>query len=290
MNQLRLLTVHAHPDDESSKGAATIARAAAEGVDVLVATCTGGERGDVLNPAMDRPDIRENLTRVRRAEMAAARDILGVRQQFLGFVDSGLPPKGDPLPEGCFALQPLETAARPLVELIRAFRPQVIVTYDETGGYPHPDHIKTHDVTVAAFEAAGDAERYPDAGEPWQPSKLYYQCALSRAWFQALHDAMTERGLESPMGPVLAELGDEEDALTVTTRIQCADYFEIRDKALLAHATQMSPDHPFFAFPRDLEREIWPTEDYHLARSVIELPTMGDRFEDDLFAGISVTS
>jgi mycothiol S-conjugate amidase len=284
MQQLRLMTVHAHPDDESSKGAATIARAAAEGVDVLVVTCTGGERGDVLNPAMDRPDIRENLTRIRRAEMAAARDILGVRQHFLGFEDSGLPRNGDALPDGCFARLPVENAARPLVELIREFRPQVIVTYDETGGYPHPDHIRTHEVTVAAFDAAGDPERYPATAEPWQPSKLYYQCALRREWFQALHDAMTERGIPSPMSAVLEELGDGEDPLTVTTRIECADYFEVRDRALLAHATQTSRDHPFFAHPRALEREVWPTEDYHLARSLI--PRKRDAIEDDLFDGI----
>ena len=112
------MAVHAHPDDESSKGAATMARYVREGVDVLVCTLTGGERGDILNKAMDRPEIRADLPGIRRAEMAAARDILGVRQRFLGFVDSGLP-EGDPLPplpDGCFALQPLEVAARPLVQ------------------------------------------------------------------------------------------------------------------------------------------------------------------------------
>ena len=141
---LRLMAVHAHPDDESSKGAATMARYAREGVDVLVATLTGGERGDILNKAMERPEIRADLAAVRRAEMARAREILGVRQQFLGFTDSGLP-EGDPLPplpEGCFALQPLEVAARPLVRAVREFRPQVILAYDENGGYPHPDHVK----------------------------------------------------------------------------------------------------------------------------------------------------
>jgi LmbE family N-acetylglucosaminyl deacetylase len=112
-------------------------------VDVLVVTCTGGERGDVLNPAMDRPGVRENLAEIRCAEMAVARQILGVRQQFLGFTDSGLPADGDPLPEGCFALQPLEAAAERLVGLVREFRPHVVIIYDQTGGYPHPDHIKT---------------------------------------------------------------------------------------------------------------------------------------------------
>ncbi|MER7755877.1 mycothiol conjugate amidase Mca [Kitasatospora sp. NPDC097643] len=281
---LRLLTVHAHPDDESSKGAATLARYAAEGVEVLVATCTGGERGSVLNPAMDRPEVRAELARIRRQEMAAAREILGVQQRFLGFVDSGMPGPGEPLPEGSFAAQPVEVAAAPLVALIREFRPQVVVTYDETGGYPHPDHVMTHRVTVEAFEAAADPTRYPDAGEPWQAAKLYYHLALSRAWFQSLHDAMTERGVPSAMGELLAGWPDTPPALATTTRIACAEQFVVRDAALLAHATQVEPGTGFMAHPRDIEREVWPTEDYHLARSVP--PGVGELPEHDLFAGL----
>ncbi len=194
--QLRLMAVHAHPDDESSKGAATMARYVREGAEVLVCTLTGGERGDILNKAMERPEIRADLPAVRRAEMDRAREILGVQQRFLGFVDSGLP-EGDPLPplpEGCFALHPLEVAAAPLVAAVREFRPHVILTYDENGGYPHPDHIKTHEVAIEAFEAAADPERYPDCGEPWQPLKLYYFVTFHRAKFMALHDEMLRRG------------------------------------------------------------------------------------------------
>ncbi|KAA2263730.1 mycothiol conjugate amidase Mca [Solihabitans fulvus] len=279
---LRLLAVHAHPDDESSKGAATLARYAAEGVDVLVATCTGGERGDVLNPRMDRPGVLENLAEIRRAEMAAAAEILGVRQRFLGFVDSGMPGRGEPLPADCFAALPLSVAAAPLVALIREFRPHVVVTYDETGGYPHPDHIRTHEVAVEAFEAAGDGEGLPEAGEPWQPRKLYYLAQFSKAWFQTLHDAMTGRGVDSLLGQVLDEWPDTAPSLTITTRVRCAEYFATRDRAALAHATQVDPDHPMFAHPRDLEREVWPTEDYQLARSVVDQ----DLPEDDLFAGL----
>ncbi|HEU5026284.1 MAG TPA: mycothiol conjugate amidase Mca [Spirillospora sp.] len=282
----RLLTVHAHPDDESSKGAATLAKYAAEGADVLVATCTGGERGSVLNPALDRPEVRADLPAVRRREMAAAREILGVRQRFLGFTDSGLPGEGEDLPDGCFAVQPLADAARPLVALIREFRPHVVVTYDETGGYPHPDHIKTHQVTAEAFGAAADPERYPGTGGPWRPAKLYYQAAFSRGWFQALHDGMIERGLESPMGPVLAEWPDGAPEPGITTRVPCAEYFAVRDAALLAHATQVDPDAGFMLHPRDVEREVWPTEDYRLAFSHVatELP------ETDLFAGLPLAA
>src|SRR6188472_1672010 len=159
------MAVHAHPDDESSKGAATMAKYVSEGVDVLVVTCTGGERGSILNPKLQGDAyIEENIHEVRRKEMDEAREILGVKQEWLGFVDSGLP-EGDPLPplpEGCFALVPLEQSAGELVKLIREFRPHVMTTYDENGGYPHPDHIRCHQVSVAAYEAAADYRLYPD--------------------------------------------------------------------------------------------------------------------------------
>ena len=150
---LRLMHVHAHPDDESSKGAASTVKYVKEGVDVHVVTCTGGERGSILNPKMDRPEVLENISEIRRQEMDAAREILGVRQDWLGFVDSGWP-EGDPkppLPEGCFGLVDPEVAAEPLVRLIRSFRPHVLTTYDENGGYPHPDHIQCHNVSMVAL-------------------------------------------------------------------------------------------------------------------------------------------
>jgi mycothiol S-conjugate amidase len=290
--KLRLVAVHAHPDDESSKGAATMARYVREGVDVMVCTMTGGERGDVLNPAMDRPEVKANMARIRREEMARAREILGVRQRFMGFVDSGLP-EGDPkppLPDGSFALMPLAEAAAPLVKAVREFRPHVILTYDENGGYPHPDHIKTHQVTVEAFEAAADPDRYPEAGEPWQPLKLYYFVSFHQAKYVALHEEMLRRGQDSPYEKIFAEweerarkreeLGIKQ--LEITTRIDVADYLEIRDQALLAHATQIDPKSAWFDCPLDVQRAAWPTEDYHLARSLVdtELP------EDDLFAGV----
>ncbi|MFH8559188.1 mycothiol conjugate amidase Mca [Streptomyces celluloflavus] len=284
--QLRLMAVHAHPDDESSKGAATMAKYVSEGVDVLVATCTGGERGSILNPKLQGdPYIEENIHEVRKREMDEARDILGVKQEWLGFVDSGLP-EGDPLPplpEGCFALQSVEEAAAPLVKLIREFKPQVITTYDENGGYPHPDHIMTHKITMVAFEAAGDPARYPEAGEPWQPQKLYYNQGFNRARTLALHEALLARGLDSPYGEWLTRWKDfEPRERTLTTFVPCADFFEIRDKALIAHATQIDPDGGWFRVPMDLQREVWPTEEYELAKSLVDtsLP------EDDLFAGI----
>ena len=214
---LRLMAVHAHPDDESSKGAATMARYVAEGVDVLVCTLTGGERGSILNPKMERPEILENIGEVRRLEMERAREILGVRQRFMGFVDSGLPEdESEPLPEGCFALQPLQIASAPLVAAVREFRPHVILTYDDDGGYPHPDHIMTNRVSVEAFEAAGDPDRYPGTGEPWQPLKLYYHMGFTKERFEALHEAMNSREhglplrrLDLPLGGPPAEVAGD---------------------------------------------------------------------------------
>ncbi|MFD4192371.1 mycothiol conjugate amidase Mca [Amycolatopsis thermoflava] len=285
-SRLRLMAVHAHPDDESSKGAATMARYVAEGAEVMVVTCTGGEAGSILNPAMDRPEVLANMSAIRREEMAKAAKILGVQHRWLGFVDSGLP-EGDPLPplpEGCFALTPLEEPVRELVKVIREFRPHVVLTYDENGGYPHPDHIRTHEVSMAAFDAAAEPDKFPEAGEPWQALKLYYMHGFSRARMQAFHDALVEAGLESPYAEWLGKWDpDRADVMErVTTRIECADYFEVRDEALKAHATQIDPNSRWFFVPLDMQRRVWPTEEYELVRSLVDstLP------EDDLFAGV----
>ena len=279
---LRLMHVHAHPDDESSKGAATTAKYVAEGVDVHVVTCTGGERGSVLNPKMDRPDVLENIAEIRRKEMEAAREILGVRQDWLGFVDSGWP-EGDPpppLPEGCFALVPVEEAAEPLVRLIREFRPHVVTTYDENGGYPHPDHIMCHTVSMAAFAAAGDPTAYPHAGQPWQPLKIYYT-AHNRDKYAAYHEALLEAELESPYAEWL-EGWDPAKNRNITTRVECAEFFDKRDQALLAHATQVDPDGSWFHVPREMQQRTWPTEDFEAALSYLPV----EPIESDLFAGI----
>ncbi|WP_435595205.1 mycothiol conjugate amidase Mca [Tsukamurella tyrosinosolvens] len=286
MTGYRLLAVHAHPDDESSKGAATMARYAAEGNDVLVATFTGGERGDILNPAMDVAGVKDRLPEVRREEMAKAAAILGVDHRWLGFVDSGLP-EGDPLPplpEGCFALEPVEVPTETLVRLIREFRPHVMITYDENGGYPHPDHIMTHTVSLAAYEAAADPEQFPEAGEPWQISKVYYSHGFLRGKFQAFADEFEKNGLENPYTEWLARWKDEKNDMMarVTTQVECGEYFPVRDDALRAHATQIDPNGPFFAVPMEWQQRLWPTEEYELAKTVVSsrMP------EKDLFSGI----
>jgi mycothiol S-conjugate amidase len=281
------MAIHAHPDDESSKGAATMARYVDEGVDVLVVTCTGGERGSILNPALqNRPEIEENIAEIRRHEMDRARAILGVQQSWLGFVDSGLP-EGDPpppLPEGCFALTSIEEGAERLVREIRRFRPHVVTTYDENGGYPHPDHIRTHEISMVAFDAAPDPEAFPDAGEPWQPLKLYYDVGFSAPKIEALHEAILAQGLKSPFDEwrERREQWGKMRQPNLTTRIIVADWFQRRDEALLAHATQVDPNGWFFSIPLDLQKRAWPTEDFELVHSMVDSAIP----EDDLFAGV----
>ncbi|WP_433731726.1 mycothiol conjugate amidase Mca [Nocardia sp. CA-129566] len=289
MSGFRLMAVHAHPDDESSKGAATTARYADEGHDVLIVTLTGGERGSILNPAMDTPGVLERIDEIRREEMDAAAAALGVRQTWLGFVDSGLP-EGDPpppLPEGCFALVPLDEAVEALVRVVREFKPHVMTTYDENGGYPHPDHIRCHEVSMAAFEAAGDPERFPDAGAPWQPLKIYYDHGFTMARLDVFAAEYERIGEPFPLREWLERMrtyrqGRPDGMTRVTTQIECAKYFPQRDDALRAHATQIDPNGAFFAIPMEMQQRLWPTEEFELAKSRVSssLP------ETDLFAGI----
>ena len=221
------------------------------------------------------------------AELKAATDIIGYDETvMLGYRDSGMPGTEANARPDSFAQAPLDEAVGRLVAVIRRERPQVILTYPEDqSGYPHPDHIKTHEVSVEAFEAAADPDRYPGAGDPWQPLKLYYFATFHKARFTALHEGMVRRGLESPYAERLeraAERAEERPELEITTRVQCADFFGLRDQALIAHATQIDPDSSWFACPLEVQRAAWPTEDYHLARSVVDT----ERPEDDLFAGV----
>lgn len=279
---LRLLHVHAHPDDESSKGAATTAKYVDEGVAVMVATCTGGERGSVLNPKLAGDEsVLADIAAIRSEEMRRAREILGVSQTWLGFVDSGFP-EGDPLPplpEGCFGLVDPVVAAGRLVKVIREFRPHVMTTYDEQGGYPHPDHVMCHRITMEAFKAAADPHLWPEHGPAWQVAKLYYHMSFHSRRSEQLERAMHEEGLDFE---VAHRDTDPFSYGRLTTFIECADYFPVRDEALRAHATQIDPDGPWFAVPLAIQQAGWPTEDYQLV--VSRVPTMIP--EDDLFAGL----
>ncbi len=287
---LRLLTVHAHPDDESSKGAASVARYVDEGVRAVLVCCTGGEEGDILNPAVDLPGVRERLAEVRREELDRAAGIIGYHEVLgLGYRDSGYPetegpdaaPVASEMPAGSFAAAPLSEAVERLVAILRAERPHVVVIYpDDQQGYRHPDHLRVHDVGLAAFEAAGDPQAFAAAGPPWRPPKLYYSL-WSKGRILALHEAFGDLGLQSPYEEWWFERPWQDHR--ITTRIDVAKWYDRRCDALLAHATQVDPTSPFwFGLPRQVAAEAYPWEDYILARCHVpsEIP------EDDLFAGL----
>jgi mycothiol S-conjugate amidase len=279
-----LMVFHAHPDDESSKGAGTMARYSAEGVRVVLVCATRGEEGEILNRRMDRPGIKERMPEIRVAELETACDLLGVERIYhLGYRDSGMPDsEANGHPDSFNRADPDEVTRR-LVEIIRSERPEVFVCYDESRGYEHPDHVKVHELGTRAFAEAGDGRAWSDAGAPWQPSKLYYFASFTKQRFQALHEAATARGIETHYGEWLDswdERGFQEPE--VTTQIDVAEYIELRTKALLAHATQIDPDSFWFAIPDDLQKEIYPWEDYTLVTSSVEAAVP----EDDLFAGV----
>jgi mycothiol S-conjugate amidase len=281
--RLAMISVHAHPDDESSKGAGTVAKYHDEGIHCVLVCCTGGEAGDILNPAMDRPEIRDNLHQVRMDELARATSIIGYDEVvLLGYRDSGMPGTPENEDPASFAQAPLDEAVGRLVAVIRRTRPQVIVTYsDDQAGYPHPDHLRDHEITVPAFEAAGDPDAYPDAGPPWQPLKLYYT-AWSRRRIVAMHEKFLELGLESPFDEKWFERPDGDERTTTTVDI--TGFTLQRDRALQAHETQVDPTSKFwFGLPPEVAATVFPVEEYVLARSLV--PTSVP--EDDLFAGVA---
>lgn len=278
---LCLLSVHAHPDDEASKGAGSVAKYHAEGARTVLVTCTGGEEGDILNPAMDRPEIRERLAEVRREELANAAKVIGYDEVvLLGYRDSGMPDSEANQRADNFWNAPLDESTGRLVEIIRRERPHVIITYnDDQTGYPHPDHLRVHDISLPAFDLAGDPAAYPELGEPWTPLKLYYS-VWSRKRIEAMHAKMLELGLESPFTEDWFKRPSQDDRITTT--IEVGDHYDARREGLLSHATQVDPESPFwFGLPDDVLRTLHPFEEYVLAQSRVDSSIP----EDDLFAG-----
>ncbi len=282
-DRLCLLAVHAHPDDEASKGAATVARYHAEGVRTVLVTCTGGEEGEILNPAMDTPEVRADLAAVRRHELALAAQLIGYDVvELLGYRDSGMagsPANDDPR---CFARAPFDEATGRLVAVIRRERPQVIITYNEDQSvYPHPDHLRVHDISVAAFDAAGDPDAFPDAGPAFQPQKLYYTLWSVNRILER-HAKFLELGLESPYTERIEHFG-ERHLEQPSVSVSIAGFEDVRREGLLAHATQVDPTSPWwFGLPPEVERAIYPYDDYVLARNLAG-PVVAER---DLFAGL----
>jgi len=284
MSELCLLTVHAHPDDESSKGAGTVALYHAQGVHTVLVCCTGGEAGEILNPAMDRPEVRERLAEVRQDELERAASIIGYDELvMLGYRDSGMPGTPENDDPRSFARAPLDEAVGRLVAVIRRTRPQVIVTYpDEQNQYPHPDHLRVHEISLPAFDLAGDPTAFPEAGPPWEPLKLYYT-TWSRQRIVAMHEKFLELGMESPYDEKWFEERPVREEVKATTKIDVSGFTAARDHALRAHATQVDPTSRFwFGLPEDVSQTVYPFEEYVLARSRVEVVPP----EDDVFGGI----
>ncbi|MEC7827337.1 MAG: PIG-L family deacetylase [Actinomycetota bacterium] len=277
---LSILTVHAHPDDESSKGPGTINLYSSQGIRTTLVCCTGGEEGDILNPAMEREEIKEELASVRLAELHSAAAIIGYDEVvMLGYRDSGMPEsEANDHPEA-FANADLDTAVGKLVAVIRRVRPQVVMTYPEVQNrYPHPDHLQVTAISVPAFERAGDPDWYPEIGEPFEPLKLYAPI-WSRQRLLLTHQAFLDRGLESPYDEKWLSGRDRDDRISAMIPVDNA----VRRKALLAHATQVDPESPFwFGLPDEVQDAIHPFEEYMLLRS--KVPT--EELEEDLFAGL----
>jgi N-acetyl-1-D-myo-inositol-2-amino-2-deoxy-alpha-D-glucopyranoside deacetylase len=291
----RLLLVHAHPDDEAIGTGATMAKYAAQGAGVTLVTCTLGEEGEILVPDLVHlaADGGDGLGSHRIGELAAAMELLGVRDhRFLGgpgrYRDSGM--IGTPANDRpkAFWRADLDEAAAHLVAVVREVRPQVLVTYDEQGGYGHPDHIQAHRVAMRSLELAADPVFRPDLGAPWRIAKVYWTAmpeSLMREGIKSLREsgAATFEDMD-PDGEMPAFVVPDE---LITTAIDASDHVEAKLAAMRAHATQITVDGPFFALSNNLGNRVWATEYYRLVRGERGQPTDGDGRESDLFAGVS---
>ncbi len=291
-DRLTLLTVHAHPDDEASKGAPTLAKYHAEGAHTVLVCCTGGEEGDLQNPSLREEgqpfhgltpeEEQAKVVSMREAELAASAEVIGFDEVvMLGYRDSGMADTEPNEHPECFHQADLDEATGRLVEVIRRTKPQVIITYgDDQKGYPHPDHLRVHDISVLAFDRAGDPKWYPELGEPFAPSKLYYS-VWAKARLVAVHEAMLAKNGESPFDQEWLDRPGQDHR--ITTRIDVSDYMWARSGALRAHATQVDPNAGWwFGLSDDELAEIYPWEDWILARSICG-PIPEEDGEHDLF-------
>lgn len=297
---LVLLSVHAHPDDEASKGAPTVARYHAEGVRTVLVCCTGGEEGDLQNPSLREPgqpfhgltpeQEKAMLAELRPSELAASAAAIGFDETImLGYRDSGMAESPSNENPESFHQADLDEAVGRLVEIIRHERPQVILTYgDDQSIYPHPDHLRVHDISVPAFDRAGDPDWYPEAGTPFQPSKLYYT-TWSMSRMVAVHEALLRLRGASPYDEKWLDRPNQDDR--ITTRLHVRPTLGARTAALRAHATQVDPTEAFwFGLSDDELADVYPYEDWILARSLVGDMPAGDDVEVDLFAGICETA
>ncbi len=292
------MTVHAHPDDETIATGGVMSRYAHAGDRVICVTCTGGEHGEIVVPEMDTPENHARLAEIRAEELKRALARLGpIEHEWLGYHDSGMmgtPQNGD---KRSFWQADEDEAAGRLVLLIRRYRPQVLVSYNDFGGYGHPDHIRAATTTKRAFERAGDSAAYPeqlkDGLEPWQPLKLY-ETVLDIARRQEFQDLLREKGVKTWWTPPEDETDEQRagreahmkkmaDAQgPVTTRVDVSDAFEAKLAAMREHVTQLPADGFFLMLSPDEWRAVQPTEDFTLRVSDV-----GVRIpETDLFEGL----
>jgi LmbE family N-acetylglucosaminyl deacetylase len=262
MSQPTILALFAHPDDELMSGG-TLARYAATGARVVLVCATRGEVGGISEPHLA---TRETLPAVRTAELHAAAAALGIREvRFLGFRDSGMAgtPENDD-PRSLHRANP-EEAVRRMVALLREVRPALVITHDPTGGYGHPDHIALSRFVTEAFDAAGDAARFPEAGSPWQASRLFYG-VMARSFFDQVRAALAEAGEDlGPFNqPEMANLGFEDDAITAF--IDVAAQFDAKRAGFEAHQTQFGSQSPMRRIPEAAQRSMQSQEHFVLAR------------------------
>jgi mycothiol S-conjugate amidase len=261
----------------------------------VLVCCTGGEEGDLQNPALREEgqpfygltpeQEKAKMAELRPLELARSAEIIGYDETvMLGYRDSGMKDEPSNDNPASFHMADLDEAVGRLVAVIRRVRPQVVLTYsDDQSGYPHPDHVKVHDISGPAFERAGDPSWYPEAGEPWQPQKLYYT-VWAKARMLAMHEAVLRIKGESPWSEEwLARPGQDD---RITTKIDVGPYLRNRTESLIAHATQIDPTQLWwFGLPDDQLADVYPWEDWVLARSLVGYPPAGE-LEDDLFAGV----
>jgi mycothiol conjugate amidase Mca len=280
---LTLMVVHAHPDDEVIGTGGTFARYADEGVRTVLVTCTLGEEGEIVVPEMDTEEEHARLGETRYGELQAAVEILKISDlEVLPYRDSGMMGRPSNEHPECFNKADPEEATERLVRLVRQYRPHVLVTYNEQGGYGHPDHLMAHQITVAAFGAAGDPERYPDAGAPWTPLKLYY-IGFRRSLYLRAWEAMRDRGHPTPLDDPEFDPNRFVDDPRATTTIRIQPYLAQKVAALRVHRTQIRPDWPYLAIVDDIRESLLADEHFVRIDSRVPVP---EGEEDDLFAGL----
>jgi N-acetyl-1-D-myo-inositol-2-amino-2-deoxy-alpha-D-glucopyranoside deacetylase len=284
MAELGLMCVHAHPDDESIGTGGVLLRAADEGIRTAVVTCTGGERGEVVGPGMDPVEVAPRLAEVRRDELTEALALLGAgAPRWLGYVDSGMVGTEGNDDPASFWRADVDGAVGRLVAEIRAFRPDVLVTYDAYGLYGHPDHIQAHRVALLAAEACAVRGLYADAGAPWRVRKVYLS-TLPVSAMLAMNGALRAAGLPSPFGDATSAedlpFGTPDDE--VTAAVDVRPWLARKMAALRAHASQLGEDSFFLNVPAEMADVAFGTEWFVRQRSAVPAP---DR-EDDLFAGL----